>query len=112
MAPWIDTKVTLGNVINLVTLFLAGAGFYWTTTYTLSQHTREIESVLARTERLDRENVAYRERIRADIQTRADKTAEQQGLLIQRTIAVEVELKGLRSDIQRIIARVDGGVLH
>ena len=107
MPEWIERKVTLGNVINLVTLVFAAAGFYWTTTLTLESHARDIKAIFDRGERMEARESAERERIRTEFAARAERTSDQQNLLIQRTIAVEVELKGVRSDLQRLFAKID-----
>lgn len=101
-SPLIERKITLGNIINLVTLAFAGAGFYWTTTLTLDRHATDLKQIFERADRIELVERQERERIRDDIRSRAERTSEQQNLLIQRTIAVEVELKGVRSDLLRV----------
>lgn len=100
--PIIERKITLGNIISLVTLVVAAAGFYWTTTLQLDRHAADLKVIFERADRIENAERQERERIRDDIRSRAERTAEQQGLLIQRTIAVEVELKGVRADLLRL----------
>ena len=107
MPKWLENKITLGNIINLATLAFAVAGFYFTTTITLDRHAQDLKTIFDRAERFEKTETAAREKLREAFMQRLERVVEQQNIVIQRTTVVETELKGIRTDLQRLFEKID-----
>lgn len=98
--PW--RNVTLGNIINLLAVLAIGIGFYWRTTIKIEEHDLKIVDIVLRFDKRETDTKDFREKLFYEMQRRADRDTATDVKLIERLTAVEVEIKGLRGDINRL----------
>lgn len=121
MPDWIEKRVSVGNIITLAALAFGLIGFYFTTTLTLEQQDKALTKHEALIEKLFEANKTFfveiqrvqqgeqasRDNVRSEMIARSDRATENQIATIQRLVAVETEIRGLRTDLSRILDRIE-----
>ena len=110
--------ITLGNVLNLCAVIILGTGFFWKTTFVLDNHeTRlnqqdvKIAGLTAAMAEKDKDTNVFRDRLSRDMQIQSQRDSATDLKIIERLTAVETEIRGLRSDINRLDRFPGGGKL-
>lgn len=114
MPDWIDKKISVGNIITIACGVFALVGFYFTTSLTLNYHEKQIERLFAENKQffvklsdVQTSERQEREKVRSEFVERSERGADNQIKTIERLVAVETEIRGLRSDLSRVLQRLD-----
>lgn len=102
-------QVTAGNMINLAAIAFACAGFYFTTSATLSEHAKAIErhdkSIVELTlenKRIEQENRLERDKARGEVGVRAERAADGIAELNKRMAVAETKSDAIKEELVKI----------
>jgi len=86
------------NITTLATVIFFGLGFYFSTTYTLTQHSDSLRKL----ELSDRTNEKAREKVREEFVTNAERTAKGISDLNTKTEVQNVQLQSIKEALDKI----------
>jgi hypothetical protein len=108
-SSWWRQQVTVGNIVQIAVIAFGLAGFYFTTSATLSSHAKAIDvqakamtEVIADIRRLDREAALERDKTRVEMVQRAERTADGIAELNKRMAVAETKYDAIKDELIKI----------
>lgn len=106
---WLRSQITVGNMMNFGAILVALAGFYFTTNATLENHAKaiiklekELQEDFRKTEKRDAALLQDRDKLRAEMIERSERTATGISELNKQTAVLSTQLTGIKDELIKL----------
>lgn len=110
---WFLNQISLGNLVIVISFVITASIFYADTRSTAAQQTTAIAAInerLAKTEkdddRKERAVIVERDKLRTEVTTRAEKTADSLASINEKTAVFGAQLISIREELAKISTQV------